>query len=101
MRTKTDVLGISTLGMLLSIMVTKSVLNMHTQTTVLGVGNMALLYARGKAGSGSLNYKPWKEKERSAAAPKEKQRKRDTHTYTHTHTHTHTDILQQVLMGEF
>jgi len=56
MRTETDVLGISTLGMLLSIMVTKSVLNMHTQTTVLGVGNMALLYARGKTGSGSLNH---------------------------------------------
>ena len=92
--------------------VTKSVLNMHTQTTVLGVGNTALLYARSKAGSGSLNHKPWKEKERSAAAPKEKQRKRETHTHTqqlkreththiHTHTHTHTHVLQEVLMGEF
>ena len=91
MRTETDVLGIRPLGMLLSIMVTKSVLNMHTQTGVLGVGNMALLYARSKAGSGSLNYKPWKEKERSAAAPKEKQRKRHTHIHTHTHTQTYSN----------
>ena len=90
MRTKTGVLGMERLVLKLLQEVNKSVLNMHTQTTVLGIGNMALLYARGKAGSGSLNYKPWKEKERSAAAPKEKQRKRDTHTYTHTHTHTHT-----------
>ena len=100
MRTETDVLGISTLGMLLSIMVTKSVLNMHTQTTVLGVGNMALLYARGKTGSGSLNHKPWKErKEARRRRKRNNERERHIHIYKHIYTHTH--VLQEVLMGEF